>query len=123
MHFPASELVLNEKGQVYHLGLSPNQLAHTVLLVGDQDRVKMISSFFDEIEHRSQHREFVCHTGTYRGKRISALSTGIGTDNIDITVNELDALVNIDLNLRNEKSEHRSLDLIRIGTCGILQPD
>jgi uridine phosphorylase len=123
MEFPPSELVLNDKGQVYHLGLSPSQLADTVLLVGDQDRVSMISSFFESIEHRSQHREFVCHTGIYRGKRISALSTGIGTDNIDITINELDALVNIDLQSRKEKVHKKSLNLIRIGTCGILQPE
>lgn len=93
-----------------------------MLLVGDQDRVSLISNFFETIEHKSQHREFVCHTGTYRGKRISALSTGIGTDNIDITVNELDALVNIDLTTRTELPNHTSLNLIRIGTCGILQP-
>ena len=123
MEFPPSELVLNDKGQVYHLGLSPSQLADTVLLVGDQDRVSMISSFFESIEHRSQHREFVCHTGIYRGNRISALSTGIGTDNIDITINELDALVNIDLQSRKEKVHKKSLNLIRIGTCGILQPE
>jgi uridine phosphorylase len=123
MEFPPSELVLNDKGQVYHLGLSPSQLADTLLLVGDQDRVSMISSFFESIEHRSQHREFVCHTGIYRGKRISALSTGIGTDNIDITINELDALVNIDLQSRKEKVHKKSLNLIRIGTCGILQPE
>ena len=82
----------------------------------------MISNFFDAIEHKSQHREFVCHTGTYKGKRISAISTGIGTDNIDITINELDALVNIDLNSRTSLPTHTSLNLIRIGTCGILQP-
>jgi uridine phosphorylase len=102
--------------------LSAAHIANTVLLVGDQDRVSLISNFFDEIVHKSQHREFVCHTGTYRGKRISALSTGIGTDNIDITVNELDALVNIDLTTRTELPSHTSLNLIRIGTCGILQP-
>ena len=82
----------------------------------------LISNFFDAIEHKSQHREFVCHTGTYKGKRISAISTGIGTDNIDITVNELDALVNIDLKTRTSLPSHTSLNLIRIGTCGILQP-
>lgn len=123
MNFPPSELVLNSKGQVYHLGLSAENIADTILLVGDQDRVSMISSFFDSIEHQSNHREFVCHTGLYRGKRISAISTGIGTDNIDITINELDALVNIDLENRIEKDSVRSLNLIRIGTCGILQSD
>ena len=121
-HFPPTELALNAKNQVYHLGLSKEHIADTVLLVGDQDRVTLISAFFDVIEHRSQHREFFCHTGSYHGKRITALSTGIGTDNIDITVNELDALVNIDLETRKEKANKKHLDLIRIGTCGILQP-
>lgn len=119
--FPASELVLNSKGQVYHLGLSPDQIAEKIIVVGDQDRVSMISDFFDSIEYKTNHREFVCHTGNYRGKRISALSTGIGTDNIDIVINELDALVNIDLDNRIEKKEKINLDIIRIGTCGILQ--
>lgn len=121
--YPASELVLNKKGQVYHLGLHPEQLAEKIILVGDQDRVALISAAFDSVEHRSQHREFVCHTGTYRGKRISVLSTGIGTDNIDIVVNELDALVNIDLDTRKDKPGHTPLTMIRIGTCGILQPE
>nr|WP_294860693.1 nucleoside phosphorylase [uncultured Fluviicola sp.] len=123
MKYPASELVLDSKGNVYHLGISPDNLAHTVLLVGDQDRVSAISAFFDEITHQSKHREFVCHTGTYRGKPITALSTGIGTDNIDIVINELDALVNIDLENRENKADMTSLNLIRIGTCGILQAD
>lgn len=123
MKYPASELVLDSKGNVYHLGLSPENIADTIILVGDQDRVGLISAFFDSIEHQSQHREFVCHTGTYKGKRISAVSTGIGTDNIDITINELDALVNIDLEKREDLAEKRSLQLIRIGTCGILQPE
>lgn len=122
MQFPATELVLNERNEVYHLALKPNQLAHKIILVGDQDRVGMISSFFDHIEHQRQHREFVCHTGTYGGKRISVLSTGIGTDNIDICLQELDALVNIDLETRTEKANKTSLEIIRIGTCGILQP-
>ena len=123
MKYPASELVLDSKGHVYHLGVSPQDIAATILLVGDQDRVAAISAFFDEITHRSKHREFVCHTGTYKGKRITALSTGIGTDNIDIVINELDALVNIDLESRENKTELTSLSLIRIGTCGILQAD
>lgn len=122
MQFPATELVLNERNEVYHLALKPNQLAHKIILVGDQARVGMISSFFDHIEHQRQHREFVCHTGTYGGKRISVLSTGIGTDNIDICLQELDALVNIDLETRTEKANKTSLEIIRIGTCGILQP-
>jgi uridine phosphorylase len=123
MEYPASELVLDSKGNVYHLGISPENLAHNILLVGDQGRVAAISAFFDEITHRSEHREFVCHTGTYKGKRITALSTGIGTDNIDIVINELDALVNIDLPGRVNKTELTTLNLIRIGTCGILQAD
>lgn len=123
MKYPASELVLDSKGNVYHLGIAPENLAPTVLLVGDQNRVALISQFFDTITHRSEHREFVCHTGTYKGKHITALSTGIGTDNIDIVVNELDALVNIDLKTRTNKTETTSLNLIRIGTCGILQQD
>ncbi len=121
MHFPATELVLNERNEVYHLALHPNQLAHKVILVGDQDRVALISAFFDTIEYQSQHREFVCHTGTYQGKRISVLSTGIGTDNIDICMQELDALVNIDLVQRSEKTNKTQLEIVRIGTCGILQ--
>ncbi|MBI3238789.1 MAG: nucleoside phosphorylase [Flavobacteriia bacterium] len=123
MNYPPSELVLDAKGQVYHLGLLPEHLAETVILVGDQDRVGLISAFFEEVDHRSQHREFTCHTGTYNGKRISVLSTGIGTDNIDICINELDALVNIDLQTRTNKPSTTSLRLVRIGTCGILQPE
>ncbi len=121
MQYPHSELVLNSEGHVYHLAISPDQIAKNVILVGDQDRVNLVASFFDTIEHQSQHREFVCTTGTYNGKKISALSTGIGTDNIDITINELDALFNIDLEKRVDKIEHTSLNLVRIGTCGILQ--
>ena len=120
-YYADTELVLNSKKQVYHLGLSLNDLARKIILVGDQDRVQMISDFFDKIEHQSQHREFVCHTGIYKGKRISAISTGIGTDNIDIVINELDALVNINLENRIEREEKISLEIIRIGTCGILQ--
>ena len=120
-YYSETELVLNSKKQVYHLGLSLNDLARKIILVGDQDRVQMISDFFDKIEHQSQHREFVCHTGIYKGKRISAISTGIGTDNIDIVINELDALVNINLENRIEREEKISLEIIRIGTCGILQ--
>jgi uridine phosphorylase len=123
MYFPATELVLNERNEVYHLALNPSQLAHKVILVGDQDRVALVSAFFDTIEHQSQHREFVCHTGTYHGKRISVLSTGIGTDNIDICLQELDALVNIDLERRTEKPTKTQLEIVRIGTCGILQSD
>jgi uridine phosphorylase len=123
MQYPPSELVLDSSMRVYHLGLKPENVSEKIILVGDQDRVSMISAFFDSIEHSSQHREFVCHTGNYKGKRISAISTGIGTDNIDITINELDALFNIDLKDRIEKKDKTSLKLIRIGTCGILQPE
>lgn len=123
MQYPPSELVLDGNGNVYHLGLAPSQISNKIILVGDQDRVFLVSSFFDSIEHSSQHREFVCHTGMYKGKRISVVSTGIGTDNIDITINELDALVNIDLDKRKDKDKHTSLEFIRIGTCGILQPE
>ncbi len=123
MKYPATELVLDAKGKVYHLGISPDALADTIILVGDQDRVAMVSDLFDSVEHRSRHREFVCHTGMYKGKRISAISTGIGTDNIDITVNELDALANIDLIQRENLPTFRQLTLIRIGTCGILQAE
>lgn len=123
MRYPATELVLDGNGAVYHLGLLPHQLADKIILVGDQDRVGKISRFFDEIEHQVQHREFVSHTGWYQQKRITVLSTGIGTDNIDICMQELDALVNIDLVNRSDKPENKSLELVRIGTCGILQPD
>jgi uridine phosphorylase len=122
-YFPPSELVLTSKNQVYHLGLRPENIGDKLLIVGDQDRVKLISDFFDTIEHQSQHREFICHTGTYKGKKITAISTGIGTDNIDIVINELDALVNIDLENRTEKDQKKSLEIVRIGTCGILQSD
>jgi uridine phosphorylase len=122
-YFPATDLVLDAKNQVYHLGLSQKYVADKIIIVGDQDRVNQISSFFEKIEHRSQHREFVCHTGIYKGQRISVLSTGIGTDNIDIVINELDALFNIDLETRLEKEKKTNLSIIRIGTCGILQPE
>lgn len=118
-----SELIINPDGSIFHLHLHPEDIADTVLLVGDQDRVAMISSFFDNIEIEKRNREFVTHTGTYKGKRISAVSTGIGTDNIDIVVNELDALVNINLKTRMVKEETKSLNLIRIGTSGSLQSD
>jgi uridine phosphorylase len=123
MQFPATELVLDANGAVYHLGLEPHQLASKIILVGDQDRVAKISRFFDAIEHRVQHREFVSHTGTFQGKRLTVLSTGIGTDNIDICMAELDALVNIDLSTRTEKANKSSLEIVRIGTCGMLQAD
>jgi uridine phosphorylase len=118
-----TELVLNPDGSVYHISLKQEHVADNILLVGDQDRVAQISKHFDRIEFKIQNREFVTHTGTYRGKRITALSTGIGTDNIDIVVNELQAVVNIDLESKQMKEEQKSLNLIRIGTTGSLQED
>jgi uridine phosphorylase len=120
---PSSELVLNPDGSIYHLKLHPHEIADTILLVGDQGRVETISSKFDTIETKRQNREFVTHTGTYKGKRFTALSTGIGTDNLDIVMNELDALVNINLKERVVLSERRGLNLIRIGTSGTIQED
>lgn len=121
--FLASELVLTDKGAVYHLGITPEQLGDKIIIVGDQNRVEVISNRFDDVTHKSQNREFACHTGMFKGKNITVLSTGIGTDNIDIVLNELDALVNIDLNSRTTKDELTSLDIVRIGTCGILQDE
>lgn len=118
-----SELILNPNGSVYHLKIKPENLAPNVILLGDPARVKMVSEYFDEMDFKGQNREFIIHTGTYRGKRITAMSTGMGTDNIDIVLNELDALVNIDLNNRTIKEGHRSLNLFRIGTSGSLQAD
>ena len=115
----ASELVLSD-GKVYHLDLHPSQISETIILVGDQFRVPKVSAFFDTLEHQVQKREFLCHTGTYHGKRISVVSTGIGTDNVDIVLNELDALVNFDLENRCEKDKKTSLTFVRIGTCGAL---
>lgn len=123
MQFQPSELVLDQSQNVYHLGLAPQDIADTIILVGDQGRVELVSSFFDEIELKRQHREFVTHTGMYSGKRISVISTGIGTDNIDIVINELDALVNINFSERTANKIRKKLDLVRIGTCGILQPN
>ncbi len=119
----SSELLLNSDGSIYHLHLKPGQIAKDIILVGDQDRVDLIAEFFDTIEFKIQNREFVTVTGAYKGKRISVVSTGIGTDNIDIVINELDALVNIDLKTREIKSELTSLNFIRIGTSGALQRD
>lgn len=123
MPIASSELVLNPDGSIYHLKLLPEQLADHIIVVGDQGRVASVSAHFDEIEHQVSNREFVTHTGTYKGKRISAISTGIGPDNIDIVINELDALVNIDLKTREIKSEKKSLNIIRIGTSGTLHAD
>jgi uridine phosphorylase len=118
---PESELVLNSDGSIYHLKLKPEHIANTILLVGDPGRVEEISSYFTNIEYKISNREFVTHTGTIGNSRLTALSTGIGTDNIDIVINELDALVNIDLKTRIPKNQHTSLNLIRIGTTGSLQ--
>ena len=118
-----SELMVNSDGSIFHLHIKPEQLADTVILVGDPARVQQISQFFSSIECRQQSREFFSTTGVYKGCRMTILSTGIGTDNIDIVVNELDALANIDLNARTVKPKHRSLRLVRIGTSGALQPD
>jgi uridine phosphorylase len=118
---PESELIIRPDGQIYHLNLFPEQIADTIILVGDQERVSVISSYFDTIEHKVNSREFFTHTGYLNGKHLTVLSTGIGTDNIDIVLNELDALVNIDLKTRLPKTVHKSLNLIRIGTTGALQ--
>jgi uridine phosphorylase len=121
--FPPSELILTPEGAIYHLNLKPNELADLVITVGDPDRVKMVSAFFDKIEIKRQHREFVTHTGYLGKKRISVVSTGIGTDNIDIVLNELDALKNIDFKTRTPKAKPSSLKIIRIGTSGSMQAD
>jgi uridine phosphorylase len=116
-----SELIINQRGAIYHLDLLPEELATTIITVGDPDRVGLVSRHFDEIEFTCQHREFVTHTGWLGKKRVSVISTGIGPDNIDIVLNELDALVNIDLVNRTVKPEHTSLNIIRVGTSGALQ--
>lgn len=118
-----TELILNSNGSVYHLKLLPENIAENIIIVGDQGRVETVSSFFDTIDFKIQNREFVTHIGTFDGKRIMVLSSGIGTDNIDILVNELDAAVNIDLKTRTIKKEHTSLNIVRIGTSGALQKD
>ena len=123
MAIQASELILNPDGSVYHLNLLPQDIASDIIFVGDQDRVTKITKYFDSIEVTKQKREFKTQTGTYKGKRISVMSTGIGPDNIDIVVNELDALVNIDLKTRTVKDKLSSLNIVRLGTSGALQPD
>nr|WP_315165549.1 nucleoside phosphorylase [uncultured Flavobacterium sp.] len=119
----SSELILNPDGSVYHLNLKPEHIAHNIIFVGDQNRVEKITQFFDSIEFSTQKREFKTQTGIFKGKRITVLSTGIGPDNIDIVMNELDALVNIDLVTRKPKETLTSLNIIRIGTSGSLQAD
>jgi uridine phosphorylase len=122
-HFPPSELIINSDGSIFHLHLKPEQLADNVILVGDPGRVALVAEYFDTQECSVSSREFNTITGTYKGKRISVVSTGIGTDNIDIVMNELDALSNIDFETRTEKTEFRQLNIVRIGTSGGMQPD
>lgn len=119
----SSELVINSDGTVFHLHLLPEHIADTILLVGDPARVDRVASYFDEKEFRIANREFVTITGTYKGKRMTVISTGIGTDNVDIVVTELDALANVDFETRYEKKEKKQLTLLRIGTSGAIQPD
>ena len=123
MQFPETELIVTDKNHVYHLDINEDHIADDIILVGDQGRVEQISNMFTKVECRIQHREFVTHTGWFNGKRISVISTGIGTDNIDIVLNELDAAVNIDLKTRTLKPKMRSLNIIRLGTSGALQAD
>lgn len=118
---PESEMILNADGSIYHLNLCPEDLADTIIFVGDQDRVPLVSQYFDSVQVKKGKREFITHTGMLRGKRISVLSTGIGTDNIDIVMNEIDALVNIDFNTKTLKPELKHVDIIRIGTSGSIQ--
>jgi uridine phosphorylase len=118
-----SELIINHRGAIYHLNLRPEEVAHNIITVGDPDRVSLVSRHFDQIDFKHQHREFVSHTGSIGNTRITVVSTGIGTDNIDIVLNELDALVNIDFETRFIKEQLTHLNIIRIGTSGSLQPD
>ena len=118
-----SELIINPRGAVYHLNLRPEELAHTIITVGDPDRVALVSQYFDSVESKFRHREFVSHTGFVGKKKITVIATGIGPDNIDIVLNELDALVNIDFETRQIKQDLTSLNIIRIGTSGSLQRD
>lgn len=118
-----SELIITNRGAIYHLDLRPEELADTVIVVGDPDRVKKVSKYFDRIEHQLQHREFITHTGYIGNKRLSVMSTGIGPDNIDIAINELDAVANIDFETREIRPQFRQLNIIRFGTSGSLQAD
>jgi uridine phosphorylase len=120
---PASELILHEDNSVYHLKIKPENLADTVILVGDPQRVEMVSGYFDHIEFRGENREIKTHTGYLNNKRLTVMSTGMGVDNIDIVLNELDALVNIDLESRTVRDQHKTLTLFRVGTSGTLQGD
>ncbi|MCD8310420.1 MAG: phosphorylase, partial [Prevotellaceae bacterium] len=121
-YFPPSELIINDDGSAFHLHVKPEQLADKVILVGDPGRVPVVASHFQTRECEVESREFRTITGTYKGKRLTVVSTGIGCDNMDIVINELDALANIDFHTRREKPEPRSLEMVRIGTCGGLQP-
>jgi uridine phosphorylase len=123
MSIKESELILNPDGSIYHLNLRPEHIAKDIIFVGDQDRVEKITKHFDSIEFTIQKREFKTQTGLYKGKRLTVMSTGIGPDNIDIVLNELDALVNIDLTTRKQKDKHTSLNIVRVGTSGSLQKD
>ncbi len=123
MNIKNSELILNSDGSIYHLNLKPEHIANDIIFVGDQDRVDKITKYFSDIEFTTQKREFKTTTGIYKGKRLSVISTGIGPDNIDIVLNELDALVNIDLEARIIKENHTKLNITRIGTSGSLQQD
>lgn len=118
-----SELIINSDGSIYHLQLTPDEIADLIITVGDPDRVEMVSKYFDSIEVKKAHREFVTHTGFIGKKRLSVISTGIGTDNIDIVMNELDALVNIDFESRLPKAENKSLKIVRVGTSGSLRKE
>ena len=123
LQIAGTDLLINPDGSIYHLSLKPEQVAETVILVGDPDRVSEISWYFDRVEYVVKNREFISHTGIFRGKRITALSTGIGTDNIDIVLQELDALVNVDFSRREIHPVHKTLNIIRLGTSGAIQPD
>lgn len=123
MRIKESELILNPNGSIYHLNLKPENISDTIIFVGDQDRVEKITKHFDSIEFSTQKREFKTQTGIYKGKRLTVISTGIGPDNIDIVLNELDALVNIDLEARKIKEKHTALNIVRIGTSGSLQAE
>lgn len=120
--YPSSELIINDDGSAFHLHVKPGQLAEKIILVGDPGRVALVASFLNDIECNICSREFNTITGKYQGKRVSVISTGIGCDNIDIVVNEIDALTNIDFETRTDKAEQKSLEIVRIGTCGGLQP-
>jgi uridine phosphorylase len=122
-HLAASELILNKDGSIYHLALRPEHIADTIIVVGDPERVEKLTQYFDTVEHIIKKREFHTQTGTYKGKRLTVLSTGIGTDNIDIVLNELDALVNIDFESRQIKQKKTSLKIVRVGTSGSIQKD